>query len=122
MVERVTHELNIVFCIGVFDHLDGVPRAHRFIELVIGSRLILFSCVAQLNLEVPLPGRRTSIQGGTRASLPTLVRGNEVAAYVVRSGNESRCAKVYKDFAQRSFQQRVQYQEGRKVSNRCDAR
>jgi RIO kinase 1 len=26
-----------------------------------------------------------------------------------------RCAKVYKDMAQRSFQQRVQYQEGRKV-------
>ena len=34
---------------------------------------------------------------------------------MVRSGDDVRCAKVYKDMAQRSFQARVQYQEGRKV-------
>ncbi len=44
-----------------------------------------------------------------------LKSGKEAAVYVVRSGGEVRCAKVYKDMAQRSFQQRVQYQEGRKV-------
>ncbi|MBB1471731.1 MULTISPECIES: PA4780 family RIO1-like protein kinase [unclassified Luteimonas] len=44
-----------------------------------------------------------------------LKSGKEAAVYVVRAGGELRCAKVYKDMAQRSFQQRVQYQEGRKV-------
>ena len=44
-----------------------------------------------------------------------LKSGKEASVYVVRSGSELRCAKVYKDMRQRSFQQRVQYQEGRKV-------
>ena len=44
-----------------------------------------------------------------------LKSGKEAAVYVVRSGSTIRCAKVYKDMAQRSFQQRAQYQEGRKV-------
>lgn len=51
-----------------------------------------------------------------------LKSGKEAAVYVVRSGNEIRCAKVYKDMAQRSFQQRVQYQEGRKVRGSREAR
>jgi RIO kinase 1 len=41
---------------------------------------------------------------------------------VVRCGAEIRCAKVYKDMAQRSFQARVQYQEGRKVRGSRQAR
>ena len=47
--------------------------------------------------------------------LRPLKSGKEAAVYVVRSGDDVRCAKVYKDMAQRSFQQRVQYQEGRRV-------
>lgn len=47
--------------------------------------------------------------------LRPLKSGKEASVYVVRSGQEIRCAKVYKDMAQRSFQARVQYQEGRKV-------
>jgi len=54
--------------------------------------------------------------------LRPLKSGKEAAVYVVRSGNEVRCAKVYKDMAQRSFQQRVQYQEGRKVRGSREAR
>lgn len=44
-----------------------------------------------------------------------LKSGKEASVYVVRCGDELRCAKVYKDMAQRSFQARSQYQEGRKV-------
>ncbi len=44
-----------------------------------------------------------------------LKSGKEASVYVVRAGSELRCAKVYKDMRQRSFQARVQYQEGRKV-------
>ena len=51
-----------------------------------------------------------------------LKSGKEAAVYVVRAGGEVRCAKVYKDMAQRSFQQRVQYQEGRKVRGSREAR
>ncbi|MFD0738424.1 PA4780 family RIO1-like protein kinase [Lysobacter koreensis] len=51
-----------------------------------------------------------------------LKSGKEAAVYVVRAGGEVRCAKVYKDMAQRSFQQRVQYQEGRKVRGSRETR
>lgn len=54
--------------------------------------------------------------------LRPLMSGKEAAVYLVRSGNEVRCAKVYKDAAQRSFKQAVQYQEGRKVRNSRRAR
>jgi RIO kinase 1 len=51
-----------------------------------------------------------------------LKSGKEASVYVVRAGGEIRCAKVYKDMAQRSFQNRVQYQEGRKVRGSRNAR
>jgi RIO kinase 1 len=43
--------------------------------------------------------------------------GKEADVFVVRCGTDIRCAKVYKEAAQRSFKQAVQYQEGRKVRN-----
>ncbi len=51
-----------------------------------------------------------------------LKSGKEAAVYVVRAGDDIRCAKVYKDMAQRSFKQRVQYQEGRKVRGSRESR
>jgi RIO kinase 1 len=51
-----------------------------------------------------------------------LKSGKEASVYVVRSASEIRCAKVYKNMAQRSFQQRAQYQEGRKVRGSRQAR
>lgn len=51
-----------------------------------------------------------------------LKSGKEASVYVVRAGGEVRCAKVYKDMAQRSFQQRIQYQEGRSVRGSREAR
>ena len=54
--------------------------------------------------------------------LRPLKSGKEASVYVVRCGHEIRCAKVYKDMAQRSFQARVQYQEGRKVRGSRQAR
>lgn len=54
--------------------------------------------------------------------LRPLKSGKEASVYVVRCGDDIRCAKVYKDMAQRSFQARVQYQEGRKVRGSRQAR
>ncbi len=52
----------------------------------------------------------------------SLKSGKEATVYVVRSGTQLRCAKVYRDMAQRSFQRRAQYQEGRKVRGSREAR
>jgi len=51
-----------------------------------------------------------------------LMSGKEATVYVVRCGNEVRCAKVYKDAQQRNFRQSTAYQEGRKTKNSRDAR
>lgn len=40
----------------------------------------------------------------------------------MRTGTQTRCAKVYRDMRQRSFQRRAQYQEGRKVRGSRQAR
>jgi RIO kinase 1 len=48
--------------------------------------------------------------------------GKEASIYIVRAGGKLRCAKVYKDMRQRSFQQRAQYQEGRQVRSSRQAR
>jgi RIO kinase 1 len=52
----------------------------------------------------------------------SLKSGKEATVYLVRSGGETRCAKVYRDMGQRSFQKRAQYQEGRKVRGSRQAR
>jgi len=52
----------------------------------------------------------------------SLKSGKEATVYVVRSGARVRCAKVYRDMGQRSFQKRAQYQEGRKVRGSRQAR
>jgi RIO kinase 1 len=52
----------------------------------------------------------------------SLKSGKEATVYLVRSGTQMRCAKVYRDMAQRSFQKRAQYQEGRKVRGSRQAR
>ncbi|MGV8898064.1 MAG: PA4780 family RIO1-like protein kinase [Burkholderiaceae bacterium] len=51
-----------------------------------------------------------------------LMSGKEATVYVVRCGDEIRCAKVYKEAGQRSFKQAAAYQEGRKVKNSRQAR
>ena len=54
--------------------------------------------------------------------LRQLMSGKEAAVYVVRCGNETRCAKVYKEATQRSFRQAVDYTENRRVKNTRQAR
>ncbi len=54
--------------------------------------------------------------------LQQLMSGKEATVYVVRCGNEIRCAKIYKEAYKRSFKKAVQYQEGRKQRNTRRAR
>jgi RIO kinase 1 len=51
-----------------------------------------------------------------------LMSGKEATVYVVRCGEETRCAKVYKEATHRSFRQAVDYTENRKVKNTRQAR
>ena len=51
-----------------------------------------------------------------------LMSGKEAMVFVVQCGNETRCAKVYKEATNRSFRQAVDYTENRRVKNSRQAR
>jgi len=51
-----------------------------------------------------------------------LMSGKEATVYMVRSGTDIICAKVYKEANKRSFKKAAQYQEGRKSRNSRRAR
>jgi RIO kinase 1 len=51
-----------------------------------------------------------------------LKSGKEADVFVVRCGDEVRCAKIYKEATHRSFRQAVDYTENRKVKNSRQAR
>ena len=51
-----------------------------------------------------------------------LMSGKEAAVYVVRSGEDTLCAKVYKEATHRSFRQAVDYTENRKTKHSRQAR
>ncbi|MGK0442841.1 MAG: RIO kinase 1 [Pseudohongiellaceae bacterium] len=51
-----------------------------------------------------------------------LMSGKEADIFIVRCGDTTRCAKVYKDAVKRSFKKAAQYQEGRKVRSGRRAR
>lgn len=73
-------------------------------------------------MKVPESLRTLIEEGVIDAVVRPLKSGKEADVYIVRCGAELRCAKVYKDMARRSFQQRAQYQEGRKVRGSRQAR
>ncbi|MEO7775831.1 MAG: PA4780 family RIO1-like protein kinase, partial [Steroidobacteraceae bacterium] len=58
--------------------------------------------------------------------IDTVVRrlksGKEASVFIVESGGQQRCAKVYKDSQRRGFHKLAEYQEGRKVRGSRDAR
>jgi RIO kinase 1 len=69
------------------------------------------------------PGLQSLIDDGVIDEvLRSLKSGKEATVYVVRCGTTMRCAKVYRDMSQRSFQKRSQYQEGRKTRGSRQAR
>jgi RIO kinase 1 len=51
-----------------------------------------------------------------------LMSGKEAMVFVVRCGDETRCAKVYKEADKRAFRQAVDYTENRKMKNTRQAR
>ena len=51
-----------------------------------------------------------------------LMSGKEAMVFVVRAGENTMCAKIYKEATHRSFRQAVDYTENRKVKNSRSAR
>ncbi|MDD5325707.1 MAG: serine protein kinase RIO, partial [Polaromonas sp.] len=51
-----------------------------------------------------------------------LMSGKEAMVFVVRNGEQTLCAKIYKEANNRSFRQAVDYTENRKVKNSRQAR
>ena len=71
-----------------------------------------------------VPKRLSSLveEGLIDSVVRQLMSGKEATVYVVRSGGETLCAKVYKEATERSFRQAVDYTENRKVRNSRQAR
>ena len=61
-------------------------------------------------------------EGHVDEVISQLMSGKEATVYVVRCGDETRCAKVYKEVNKRSFKKAVEYREGRKGRNSRRAR
>ena len=71
----------------------------------------------------PPPRLQSLVEEGLiDAVIRQLMSGKEATVYVVRCGEEMRCAKVYKEATHRSFRQAVDYTENRKVKNSRQAR
>src|SRR4051794_9907105 len=60
--------------------------------------------------------------GPVDAVVRQLMSGKEAMVFVVRCGDETCCAKVYKEADRRSFRQAVDYTENRKTKNTRAAR
>jgi RIO kinase 1 len=76
------------------------------------------------NLGMKVPKRLQSLieEGLIDSVVRQLMSGKEAMVFVVRCGEETRCAKVYKEATNRSFRQAVDYTENRKTKNTRDAR
>lgn len=61
-------------------------------------------------------------EGMIDAVVRQLMSGKEAKVYVVRCGEDTLCAKVYKEATERSFRQAVDYTENRRVKNSRQAR
>ncbi|MDD2918767.1 PA4780 family RIO1-like protein kinase [Rhodoferax sp.] len=71
----------------------------------------------------PPPRLQSLIEEGLIDSVVRqLMSGKEAMVFVVRCGDEVRCAKIYKEATHRSFRQAVDYTENRKVKNSRSAR
>jgi len=82
------------------------------------------ACHAGFLIPMKTPKRLESLvyDGLIDEVLRPLMSGKEAAVYIVRNGEETLCAKVYKEAEKRGFRQSVLYQEGRKTRNSRRAR
>ena len=68
-------------------------------------------------MKAPLRLQALIYEGLIDTVVRQLMSGKEAMVFVVRCGEETRCAKIYKEATNRSFRQAVDYTENRKVKN-----
>ena len=73
-------------------------------------------------MRIPLRLQPLLEDGLIDAVVRQLKSGKEAMVFVVRCGDETRCAKVYKEADKRSFRQAVDYTQNRKTKNSRQAR
>ena len=73
-------------------------------------------------MKIPARLRPLAEDGLIDEVLRPLKSGKEADVFIVRCGNEKRCAKVFKEANVRGFKQAAKYQEGRNVRNSRRAR
>lgn len=73
-------------------------------------------------MKIPRPLEPLLRDGLLDEVIRPLMSGKEAAIYMVRTGDELRCAKVYKDAQKRNFKNRAIYQDGRGVRGSRRAR
>lgn len=73
-------------------------------------------------MKIPARLQNLVAEGLVDGVVRQLKSGKEADVYVVRCGDETRAAKVYKEAHKRSFRQAVDYTENRKVRNSRQAR
>src|SRR4029079_13616976 len=71
-----------------------------------------------------IPSNLTSLidEGLIQEVVRPLMSGKEAEVFLLRAGGELRVAKVYKEAQNRTFKNRAEYTEGRKVRNSRDQR
>ncbi len=77
---------------------------------------------SQHNMRIPSSLTSLADQGIIEEVVRPLMSGKEAEVFLVRSGGELRVAKVYKEAHKRTFKNRAEYTEGRKVRNSRDQR
>ena len=73
-------------------------------------------------MRIPKSLESLAEQGILEEVVRPLMSGKEAEVFLVRSGGELRVAKVYKEAQNRTFKNRAEYTEGRKVRNSRDQR
>ena len=96
--------------------LDARPRWHRASD---DRRVAATPGRVQAVDVVKIPKRLQPLvdEGVIDGVVRQLMSGKEAMVFVVRCGDETRCAKVYKEADKRSFRQAVDYTENRKTKN-----
>ena len=82
----------------------------------------MFKLLYNSALKIPKRIQPLVDEGLVDEVISQLMSGKEATVYMVRCGEEIRCAKVYKEANQRSFKKAAQYVEGRKSKNSRRAR
>ena len=97
------------------------PDAAQMAALIGGGECGLFPLYSP-HMKIPASLQPLIDDGVIDEVIRPLRSGKEASIFVVRAGDKLCCAKIYKDLRQRSFQQRSQYQEDRRVRSSRQAR